>query len=202
MSESEYQFFVGVDWGSATHVVCVLGPDRQLIGERSVPHTGIGLTALADELTALAPAEPGRIAVAIEAPRGAIVDTLLDRGLHVFSLNPKQLDRFRDRHTVAGAKDDRRDASSSRTHCAPIVRPSGACSPTNPLSTPKNRPISQRIRAVPGTCSKTGKRAAASACWPSTSAPASGGASTLRTSHQTRRQTSRRRCSSPVSLPA
>jgi len=35
---------------------------------------------------------------------------LLDRGIHIFSLNPKQLDRFRDRHTVAGAKDDRRDA--------------------------------------------------------------------------------------------
>ena len=28
----------------------------------------------------------------------------------VFAINPKQLDRFRDRFTVAGAKDDRRDA--------------------------------------------------------------------------------------------
>jgi hypothetical protein len=28
----------------------------------------------------------------------------------VFSINPKQLDRFRDRHTAAGAKDDSRDA--------------------------------------------------------------------------------------------
>jgi transposase len=28
----------------------------------------------------------------------------------VFAIHPKQLDRFRDRHTVAGAKDDRRDA--------------------------------------------------------------------------------------------
>jgi transposase len=34
----------------------------------------------------------------------------LERGYQVFSINPKQLDRFRDRHTVAGAKDDRRDA--------------------------------------------------------------------------------------------
>jgi transposase len=37
----------------------------------------------------------------------------------VFAINPKQLDRFRDRFTVAGAKDDRRDAhvlgSSLRT---------------------------------------------------------------------------------------
>lgn len=110
MVESEYQFFVGVDWGSETHVICVLDRDRQRVMERAVPHTGLGLTALADALTALVPAEPSRIAVAIEVPRGAVVDTLLDRGLHVFALNPKQLDRFRDRHTVAGAKDDRRDA--------------------------------------------------------------------------------------------
>jgi transposase len=108
MAESDYLFFVGVDWGNETHVVCVLDPDRQRIAEHRVPHTGLGLAALADALTALAPA--ARIAVAIEVPRGALVDTLLDRGLPVFALNPKQLDRFRDRHTVAGAKDDRRDA--------------------------------------------------------------------------------------------
>jgi transposase len=48
--------------------------------------------------------------VGIETPRAAVVETLLDRGVAVFALNPKQLDRFRDRHTVGGAKDDRRDA--------------------------------------------------------------------------------------------
>ena len=53
---------------------------------------------------------PSQVAVAIEMPRGAIVETLLEQGFEVFAINPKQLDRFRDRHTVAGAKDDRRDA--------------------------------------------------------------------------------------------
>jgi transposase len=53
---------------------------------------------------------PDKIAIAIEIPRGAVVETLVERGFHVYALNPKQLDRFRDRHTVAGAKDDRRDA--------------------------------------------------------------------------------------------
>jgi transposase len=48
--------------------------------------------------------------VAIEVPRGAVVETLLERGLSVYSINPKQLDRFRDRFSVAGAKDDRLDA--------------------------------------------------------------------------------------------
>ncbi len=37
-------------------------------------------------------------------------DSLADRGFVVHSINPKQLDRLRDRFSVAGAKDDRRDA--------------------------------------------------------------------------------------------
>ena len=48
--------------------------------------------------------------MAIEVPHGPIVETLLERGFQVYAINPKQLDRFRDRFTVAGAKDDRRDA--------------------------------------------------------------------------------------------
>jgi hypothetical protein len=36
--------------------------------------------------------------------------SLLERGFCVYGINPKQLDRYRDRFTVAGAKDDRRDA--------------------------------------------------------------------------------------------
>ena len=67
--------------------------------------------------------QPGQVAVAIETPHGPIVEALMDRGVAVFAINPKQLDRFRDRFSPAGAKDDRRDAlvlaSSLRTdrHC-------------------------------------------------------------------------------------
>ena len=35
-----------------------------------------------------------------------MVETLVERGFHVYAINPKQLDRFRDRHSVPGAKDD------------------------------------------------------------------------------------------------
>lgn len=50
------------------------------------------------------------MAGAIEVPRGAIVETLLEQGCAVCAINPTQLARCRDRHPVAGAKDDRRDA--------------------------------------------------------------------------------------------
>jgi transposase len=109
MMPNDYDLYVGIDWATEAHQVCLLDATGGLLDEQSVAHTGSALAALADALTRRV-ADVSRIAVAIEIPRGAVVDTLLERGLHVYALNPKQLDRFRDRFTVAGAKDDRRDA--------------------------------------------------------------------------------------------
>lgn len=106
---ADYDLLVGIDWATQHHQVSLVDPDGRRREDRQVPHSGTGLTELADHLMSLV-ADPARIAVAIEVPRGAIVDILLEQGCHVYALNPKQLDRFRDRHTVAGAKDDRRDA--------------------------------------------------------------------------------------------
>jgi Transposase/Transposase IS116/IS110/IS902 family len=105
-----YRIFVGIDWGAEAHQVWVTNDAGERIGERVVPHTGADLVELADWLVRQAGGEAAAIAVALEVPRGPIVDTLLERGCHVFAINPKQLDRFRDRFSVAGAKDDRRDA--------------------------------------------------------------------------------------------
>ena len=106
--EDEFTHFVGIDWATEEHQVCVLDGRRKVISERGVKHTGTALAELANALAKLG--EPKSIAVAIETSRGAVVEMLMERGFAVFHLNPKQLDRFRDRHTVAGAKDDRRDA--------------------------------------------------------------------------------------------
>jgi transposase len=106
---SEYVYRVGIDWGSQHHQVCSVDGAGQRT-EYTVAHTSAGLAALVQTLVALSPEAPERVAVALEVPRGPVVETLLERGFHVFAVNPKQLDRFRDRHSMAGAKDDRRDA--------------------------------------------------------------------------------------------
>jgi len=108
MESSKWRHFVGVDWASAEHEVCALAADGHHIDAKAFKHSGDGLAELCDWLTKLG--EPSSTAVAIEVPHGAVVETLLDRGFAVFAINPKQLDRFRDRFTVPGAKDDRRDA--------------------------------------------------------------------------------------------
>jgi transposase len=106
-----FRFFVGIDLGSALHRVRVVDDTGQLLGERSVAHCGADLAALLDWLNTLTgAAAPSSIAVAAEMPHGAVVEAFLERGFAVFSINPKQLDRFRDRFSVAGAKDDGRDA--------------------------------------------------------------------------------------------
>jgi len=110
VSETPYAYYVGIDWASEAHRICLLDAEGRRRGERSVEHTGPGLATLVDWRLTLSGAEPAGIAVAIEVPRGAVVETLLERGFPVFAVNPKPLDRFRDRPTVAGAKDDRRDA--------------------------------------------------------------------------------------------
>jgi len=106
----EFDLFVGIDWGSEAHQVCVLDSSRKVLLECSIAHSGEALRGLTEKLTALAGGSRGRLAVGIEVPRGPVVETLLEKDISVFAINPKQLDRFRDRHTVAGAKDDRRDA--------------------------------------------------------------------------------------------
>jgi transposase len=107
---STAQWFVGIDWAVAAHEVCVLDREGRVGEQRQVKHTATGLQALVDALLELAEGEPSRVAIGIEVPRGALVELLVERGFSVYAINPKQLDRFRDRFTTAGAKDDRRDA--------------------------------------------------------------------------------------------
>jgi len=106
----DFRLFVGIDWAAEEHQVYALDANVDTVGETVVQHSGSGIAAFVDWLTKLSGGSPATVAVAIETPRGAMVSTLVEQGFAVFAVNPKQLDRFRDRHTVAGAKDDRRDA--------------------------------------------------------------------------------------------
>src|SRR5215208_6103118 len=106
----QVRWFVGVDWASAQHRVCLLDAEGKCVAERDVTHGGAELSELCTWLVEKTAARPAEIAAAIETPRGPVVEALLERGFKVFAVNPRQLDRFRDRFSVAGAKDDSRDA--------------------------------------------------------------------------------------------
>jgi transposase len=105
-----FQWYVGIDWAAEKYDVCVLDASGKGIAKRVIKHSGAAIADLLDWLQELAGGQPEVVAVGIETPRGAVVEGLVERKFAVFAINPKQLDRFRDRYTVAGAKDDSRDA--------------------------------------------------------------------------------------------
>jgi transposase len=122
--DDQRQWYAGVDWASESHHAFLTDHDGRKLGEKVFKHGGEGLAEMATWLMATSGAsEASQIQVAIEVPHGPVVETLLERGFKVHAINPKQMDRFRDRFTPSGAKDDSRDsevmASALRTdpHC-------------------------------------------------------------------------------------
>lgn len=110
MEHDKKLFFAGIDWGSASHQICVIDQDGFIVGERAFDHTGKGLCEMAEWILRICGSATDNVAVSIEITHGPVVEGLVERGFCVYSLNPKQLDRFRDRFSPSRAKDDRRDA--------------------------------------------------------------------------------------------
>jgi transposase len=110
MHQQNFRIFVGIDLGCWLHVASVLDSSGKFLAEKSFQHSREALSEMLDWLMSLAKQDTQQIAVAMEKPHGAVAETLLARGMAVFAINPKQVDRFRDRYALSGAKDDRRDA--------------------------------------------------------------------------------------------
>ena len=102
-------WFVGIDWAGDHHDVAVTDEGAGLLARFRVAHSVAGLEELVARVAALG-ADRGEVRVALERPDGLLVANLLERGYAVYPVNPKAVDRYRDRHQGSGAKDDARDA--------------------------------------------------------------------------------------------
>ena len=103
------RYYVGVDWADQTHAVWVVDESGTKITARTVPHTAAGFVEWGRELDEWRAQGIERWA-AIERPDGRVVDFLLDHGVVVYPVNPKALNRARDRFRQSGAKSDPFDA--------------------------------------------------------------------------------------------
>lgn len=99
------RYYIGVDWADAEHAVWAEDAQGTRVLSRAVPHTAEGLAEwgrwLDEQRTA-----GTELWAAIERPDGRVVDFLLDHGVVVFPINPKALDRARDRFRMSQAKSD------------------------------------------------------------------------------------------------
>jgi transposase len=123
--------YVGIDWAEAQHAACLLAADGTVVRRLTIPHTSAGLRKLRAAIAAAEPA-PTAVLVAIERPDGLLVTTLLEAGYVVYALNPKGVERYRERTRLAGGKTDPADAEllarillTDRDRHRPL-RPSGS----------------------------------------------------------------------------
>jgi transposase len=103
------RYYMGVDWADETDAVWVVDNEGATVQQRPIAHTVAARSEWARWLRECQ-AEGIEVWAAIERPHGRIVDFLLDHGVVVYAINPKSLDRARDRFRVGASKSDPFDA--------------------------------------------------------------------------------------------
>lgn len=128
-------YHAGLDWGGASHSVCVVDTSGQVVTRCEVRQDAAGLAALLTSLRKVA--LPADLPIAIERPTGLLVDTLIAAGHPIVPIHPNVVKACRPRYRAAGGKSDIGDAYM----LADILRTDGHR--FRPLS-----PLSDEIRAL------------------------------------------------------
>lgn len=104
---------VGIDWADDHHDVCLVDAGSTdacaSLDRFRIAHSPEGFESLHVKLREHE-TDPSQILVAIETPHGLLVHDLVRHGYCVYAINPKSVNRYKDRHAPASPKDDGRDA--------------------------------------------------------------------------------------------
>jgi hypothetical protein len=102
-------YHIGIDWSDKSHSICILDDAGAKIEAFEVSHGLAGFESAHKRILKRS-ASPDDTRIAIETKDSLIVDFFLELGYSLYFLNPKQTDRFRDRHRMSSSKSDGFDA--------------------------------------------------------------------------------------------
>ena len=112
MDWGERVLFVGDDWAEEHHDVELQNETGRVLGRAKLPEGVAGIArlhAMIGEHLGDEQDEPA-VVVGIETERGPWVQALIAAGYQIYAINPLQVARYRERHSVSGAKSDTADA--------------------------------------------------------------------------------------------
>ena len=148
------RYYLGLDWGDRVHAVWVVNEEGEKIWAGQVKETAENLAEFGHRLYEW---RSGGVGVwgSLEKPEGRIVNFLLDHGVVVYPVNPKALDRARDRFRVSGSKSDPFDARvladflrTDHGHLRPLVPNSPQAQELKLLTTDHQRLVKQQTRLI------------------------------------------------------
>lgn len=103
--------YVGIDWADNHHDILITDDSAKTLDQFRIDHTCDGFALLHSHL-ANHQTSPSLVLIAIETSRGLLVHELLQKGYTVYAINPKAVNRYKDRHVLSKAKSDALDALS------------------------------------------------------------------------------------------
>ena len=110
--QQQYGIFVGFDWASDHHDVVALDAGGRIVLDMRLEDTADGWSRLRQKFIDRVGDDISKVAVSVETCNGPAVERLLEMGCHVYPLNPKAAQRYRERKAPMGDKSDRLDAWS------------------------------------------------------------------------------------------
>ena len=148
------RYYIGVDWADTEDAVWVGNEAGDQVVRDTIAHTVAARSEWSRWLRERQ-AEGLELWAAIERPHGRIVDFLLDHGVVVYPINPKSLDRARDRFRVGGAKSDPFDAQvlalflrSDHAHLRPLYPSSAPAQELKGLTRDYRRQVQLQTRLL------------------------------------------------------
>lgn len=148
------RYYLGVDWADEEDTVWGLDEAGGKVLTRTVAHTVAAQSEWGRWLQERR-AEGIELWAAIERPHGRTVDFLLDHGVVVYPINPKTLDRARDRFRISGAISDPFDAHvlatflrSDQAHLRPLLPDSDAAQELKGLTRDYRRQVHLKTRLL------------------------------------------------------
>jgi transposase len=112
MEWGEEVLFVGDDWAEDHHDVELQNEAGRVLGRAKLPEGIAGIARLHAMVGEHLGDDPddAAVVVGIETERGPWVQALIAAGYQIYAINPLRVARYRERHSVSGAKSDTADA--------------------------------------------------------------------------------------------
>src|SRR4030065_20423 len=101
--------YLGIDWADDHHDIVITDDSAKTLNQFQIDHTPDGFAQLHANI-ANYQKSPADVLIAIETNRGLLVHELIRTGYTVYAINPKAVNRYKDRHVLSQAKSYTRNA--------------------------------------------------------------------------------------------
>ena len=145
-------YYVGIDWADEEHYVYITDDSGQKLDSFPIKHSEKGMNKLQSRIHKFS-RKLDNVLFSIETDKGLVTSTIMDWGYAVYPINPKSVDRYRDRYKSSGVKSDEFDACvlanilrTDRSRFHPILPDSELARELKVLTRDRNKLVSDRTR--------------------------------------------------------